>query len=261
MFRSLSIAATGMSAQQTQLEGISNNIANANTNAFKKQRIDFQDLLYQTVRAAGAQTSATTRSPTGLQLGSGVRVAGAAHIFSQGNTLITNNPLDIAIEGDGFFVVQQPDGSPAYTRSGALQKDSQGQLVTSEGAPLDPPILIPSDSISVTVGADGTVNAMVQGQTAPVNLGQITVATFVNPSGLHSLGRNLYIPTAASGEPMVGAPGENGRGTMLQGAVEKSNVDVVEEMVGLISTQRAYEVNSKVITAADEMLATATQLR
>lgn len=261
MFRSLHIAATGMSAQQTQLEGISNNIANVNTNAFKKQRIDFQDLLYQTVRAAGAQTSATTRSPTGLQLGSGVRVAGTARIFSQGNTLITNNPLDVSIEGEGFFVVQQNDGTPAYTRSGALQKDAQGQLVTSEGQPIEPPILIPTDTIAVTIGSDGTVSAMVQGQTAPVTLGQITTATFVNPTGLHALGRNLYIPTSASGDPMVAVPGENGHGTLLQGAVEKSNVDVVEEMVGLISTQRAYEVNSKVITAADEMLATATQLR
>lgn len=261
MFRSLHIAASGMSAQQTQLEGISNNIANANTNGFKKQRVDFQDLLYQTVRAAGTPTSATTQSPTGLQLGSGVRVAGTARVFSQGNTLITNNPLDIAIEGDGFFVVQQPDGLPAYTRTGSLQKDAQGQLVTSEGLPIDPPILIPTDALSVTVGFDGTVSAMMQGQAAPVELGQITIATFVNPSGLHSLGRNLYIPTAASGEALDGPPAMDGRGSLLQGALEKSNVDVVEEMVGLISTQRAYEVNSKIITAADEMLRAATQLR
>src|SRR5690606_34872789 len=156
MFRSLNIAATGMSAQQTQLEGIANNISNANTNGYKKQRIDFQDLLYQTVRAAGTQTNANTASPTGLQLGSGVRVAGTARQFSQGTVLVTGAPLDIAIEGDGVFVVQQPDGVPAYTRSGALQKDAQGQLVTPEGFPLDPPILIPPDAISVTIGADGT---------------------------------------------------------------------------------------------------------
>jgi flagellar basal-body rod protein FlgG len=261
MFRSLSIAATGMSAQQTQLEGLSNNIANVNTNGFKKQRIEFQDLLYQTVRAAGAQTSATTRSPTGLQLGTGVRVAGTARIFSQGDTLVTNNPLDLSIQGEGFFVVQQPDGTPAYTRQGALQKDAQGQLVSPDGFPLDPPIFVPNDAVAVTIGYDGTVSAMVQGQTNSVELGQITTATFVNPAGLHSLGRNLFVPTYASGEPQVGAPGENNRGTILQGAIEKSNVDVVEEMVGLITTQRAYEVNSKVITAADEMLATATQLR
>jgi flagellar basal-body rod protein FlgG len=253
MFRSLSIAATGMSAQQTQLESISNNIANANTDGFKKQRVDFQDLLYQTVRAAGAQTSATTRSPTGLQLGSGVRVAGTARV--------TNNPLDMTIQGEGMFVVQQPDGNPAYTRAGGLQKDAQGQLVTPEGLPLDPPIIIPNEAVSVTVGYDGTVTAMIQGQSAPVELGQITVASFINPAGLHSLGRNLYIPTASSGEAQVGAPGQDGRGSLLQGALEKSNVDVVEEMVGLISTQRGYEVNSKIITAADEMLRAATQMR
>lgn len=261
MFRSLSIAATGMSAQQTQLEGLSNNIANVNTNGFKKQRIEFQDLLYQTVRAAGAQTSATTRSPTGLQLGTGVRVAGTARVFTQGDTLVTNNPLDISIQGEGFFVVQQPDGTPAYTRQGALQKNDQGQLVSPDGFPLDPPIFIPTDAVSVTIGFDGTVSAMIQGQTNTVELGQITTANFVNPSGLHALGRNLYVPTYSSGEPMVGAPGENNRGTILQGAIEKSNVNVVEEMVGLITTQRAYEVNSKVISAADEMLAAATQLR
>lgn len=261
MFRSLSIAATGMSAQQTQLESISNNIANANTDGFKKQRVDFQDLLYQTVRAAGAQTSATTRSPTGLQLGSGVRVAGTARVFNQGQTLVTNNPLDLTIQGEGMFVVQQPDGNPAYTRMGGLQKDAQGQLVTSEGLPLDPPIVIPNEAVSVTVGYDGTVTAMIQGQSAPVELGQITVASFINPAGLHSLGRNLYIPTASSGEAQVGAPGQDGRGSLLQGALEKSNVDVVEEMVGLISTQRGYEVNSKIITAADEMLRAATQMR
>jgi flagellar basal-body rod protein FlgG len=261
MFRSLSIAATGMSAQQTQLESISNNIANANTDGFKKQRVDFQDLLYQTVRAAGAQTSATTRSPTGLQLGSGVRVAGTARVFSQGNTIVTNNPMDLAIQGDGMFVVQQPDGTPAYTRTGGLQKDASGQLVTPEGLPLDPPIVIPNEAVSVTVGYDGTVTAMIQGQGAPVELGQITLASFVNPAGLHSLGRNLYIPTASSGEAQVGPPGQDGRGSLLQGALEKSNVDVVEEMVGLISTQRGYEVNSKIITAADEMLRAATQMR
>jgi flagellar basal-body rod protein FlgG len=190
-----------------------------------------------------------------------VRVVGTARIQSQGSTLVTNNPLDIAIEGEGYFVVQQPDGTPAYTRAGALQKDAQGQLVNPEGMPIDPPILVPQDSIAVNIGSDGTVTAMVQGQTAPVNLGQITLATFVNPTGLHSLGRNLYIPTAASGDPIVGEAAADGRGALLQGAIEKSNVDMVEEMVGLISTQRAYEVNSKVITAADEMLATATQLR
>ncbi len=261
MFRSLNIAATGMSAQQTQLDGIANNIANANTNGYKKQRIDFQDLLYQTVRAAGSQTNANTASPTGLQLGSGVKVAGTSRQFSQGTILVTDAPLDLAIEGDGFFVVQQPDGVPAYTRSGALQKDSQGQLVTAEGFALDPPILIPPDALSVSVGADGTVNATLHGQAAPAQLGQINTAAFVNPAGLSSLGRNLYLATSASGDPQVGAPGTDSRGALLQGALEKSNVDVVSEMVGLISTQRAYEVNSKIITAADDMLRAATQMK
>jgi flagellar basal-body rod protein FlgG len=261
MFRALNIAATGMTAQQTQLDGISNNIANANNNGFKKERVDFQDLLYQTVRAAGTQTSNSTISPTGLQLGSGVRVVGTSRIFAQGAILVTNNPLDIAIEGEGFFVVQQPDGNPAYTRTGALQKDAQGQLVTAEGNPLDPPIIIPPDAISVSVGADGTVNATMQGQTAPIQLGQITTATFANPAGLTALGHNLYQATAASGEAQTGSPAQDGRGALLQGALEKSNVDVVEEMIGLISTQRAYEVNSKIVAAADEMLRAATQMR
>jgi flagellar basal-body rod protein FlgG len=261
MFRALNIAATGMTAQQTQLDGISNNIANANTNGFKKERVDFQDLLYQTVRAAGTQTSNSTVSPTGLQLGSGVRVVGTSRVFSQGNILITNNPLDVAIEGEGFFVVQRPDGNPAYTRTGALQKDAQGQLVTSEGDPLDPPIIIPPDALSVSVGSDGTVNATLQGQTAPTQLGQITTATFANPAGLAAMGHNLYQATAASGEAQVGGPASDGRGALMQGALEKSNVDVVEEMIGLISTQRAYEVNSKVVAAADEMLRAATQMR
>lgn len=261
MFRALNIAATGMSAQQTQLEGISNNIANANTDGFKKERIDFQDLLYQTMRAAGTQTTATTVSPTGLQLGSGVRVVGTARVFSQGDILITNNPMDLAIEGDGFFVVQQPDGNPAYTRTGGLQKDAQGQIVNAEGMPLDPPIIVPADALSVTVGSDGTVNAMMQGQPAPVQLGQITIASFVNPAGLHATGHNLYVASAASGEPQIGSPGSDGRGALLQGALEKSNVDVVEEMIGLITTQRAYEVNSKIVTAADDMLRAATQMR
>lgn len=261
MFRSLHIAATGMAAQETQLEGISNNIANANTNGYKKQRVDFQDLLYQTVRAAGTQTTTATVSPTGLQLGSGVRVVGTSRVFAQGNTLITNNPLDVAIEGDGFFVVQQPDGTPAYTRAGALQKDADGQLVTPEGYLLDPPIIIPADAISIAIGADGVVNAQVPGQTEAVQLGQLQLASFVNPAGLHAIGRNLFLQSGASGQPNTGAAGSDGRGTLLQGAIERANVDIVEEMIGLISAQRAYEVNSKIVTAADEMLQAATQMK
>ena len=261
MFRSLHIAATGMAAQETNLDAISNNIANGNTVGYKKQRVDFQDLLYQTVRAAGTQTAATATSPTGLQIGSGVRVVSTSRAFSAGSTQVTNNPLDVAIEGNGFFVVQQPDGTPAYTRAGNLQTNATGQLVTSEGHPLDPAITIPPDATSVAIGADGTVSVTLANQPAPSQIGQITLANFVNPAGLSSVGHNLFKETAASGAPQIGVAGTESRGTLLQGALEHSNVDVVEEMVGLIGAQRAYEINSKVITAADDMLRAATQLR
>lgn len=261
MFRSLHIAATGMAAQETQLEGVANNIANANTTGFKRQRIEFQDLLYQTVRGAGTRTTESTRSPTGIQLGSGVRVVGTSREFSQGNIMVTNNPLDVAIEGSGFFVVQQPDGTTAYTRAGALQKDSEGQLVTPEGYMIDPPIIIPQDAVSVTIGSDGTVSALIDAETAPTEIGQLTTASFVNPAGLNALGKNLFMETSASGEAQVGEPGSDGRGALLQGALERANVDVVEEMIGMISAQRAYEVNTKVVTTADEMLRSATQMK
>ena len=261
MFRALNIAATGMSAQETHLEGISNNIANANTIGYKKQRVDFQDLLYQQVRAPGAPTSQTTMMPSGLQLGSGVRVVGTSRMFIQGTLAQTNNQLDVAIEGNGFFTIQQPDGTLAYTRAGALQTDGQGRLVTPEGIPLDPPITIPQNSVSVSISATGAVTAQVSGQQAPVEVGQITIANFVNPAGLRSVGHNLFLPSLASGEPQVGLPGEEGRGTLLQGSTEQSNVNIVDEMIGLISAQRAYEINSKVVTTADQMLQAATQMR
>jgi flagellar basal-body rod protein FlgG len=261
MFRSLHIAATGMAAQETQLEGVSNNIANANTTGYKRQRIEFQDLLYQTVRGAGTRTTSSTRSPTGIQLGSGVRVVGTSRSFSQGNVMMTNNPLDVAIEGSGFFVVQQPDGTPAYTRAGAFQKDAQGQLVTAEGHLIDPPVIVPADAVSLTIGADGTVSAVMAGQPAPIEMGQLTTANFVNPAGLHAQGRNLFTASAASGEAQIGTPGSDGRGALLQGALERANVDVVEEMIGMIAAQRAYEVNTKVVTTADEMLRSASQMK
>lgn len=261
MFRSLHIAATGMGAQETQLESIAHNIANANTVGFKRQRTDFQDLLYQTVRAPGAPTGPTTMSPTGLQIGTGVRVVGTSRIFEQGTLYNTQNPLDVAVEGNGFFVVQQNDGNPAYTRSGELRTDGEGRIVTSEGLPLDPPITIPPGAAGVSISANGTVSAMMPGEKAPVELGQISVATFVNPAGLRALGHNLYVPSAASGDAQVGEAGQEGRGTLLQGSLERANVDIVEEMVGLISAQRAYEINSKVITTADDMLRAATQMR
>lgn len=261
MFRSLNIAATGMAAQEMHLEGVSHNIANANTVGFKKQRADFQDLLYQTVRAPGAPTGPTTMSPTGLQIGNGVRVIGMVKLFEQGTIYTTKNPLDVAIEGQGFFVVQQPDGTPAYTRNGGLRLDADGRIVNAEGFPLDPPISIPPEAVGVSIAANGTVSASVNGQPAPVELGQLSIATFVNPAGLNAAGHNLYLPTAASGEAQLGEPGSDGRGTLLQGALEKANVDIVEEMIGLISAQRAYEINSKVITTADEMLRAASQMR
>jgi flagellar basal-body rod protein FlgG len=250
-----------MAAQETQLEGVSNNIANVNTNGYKRQRIEFQDLLYQTVRAAGTRTTETTRSPTGIQLGSGVKVAAVSRNFTQGGILVTNNPLDVAIEGNGFFTVQMPDGTPAYTRAGALQVDAQGQVVSPEGYLLDPPITIPPDTVSTTIGAEGTVSVMISGQPAPVEVGQLSIATFINPGGLNATGKNLFTVTASSGEAQVGAPGSDGRGAILQGALERANVDIAEEMIGMITAQRAYEVNSKVVVTADEMLRAATQMR
>jgi flagellar basal-body rod protein FlgG len=261
MFRSLHIAATGMAAQETHLEGVANNIANANTNGYKRQRVEFQDLLYQTVRGAGTRTTSASRSPTGIQLGSGVRVVSTSRNFSQGNVMMTGNSMDVAIEGSGFFVVQQADGTPAYTRAGALQKDAEGQLVTTEGHLIDPPVIVPPDALEITIGANGTVSALMTGQPAPVELGQLNLATFVNPAGLHALGRNLFAASAASGEAQSGTPGSDGRGALLQGALERANVDVVEEMIGMIAAQRAYEVNTKVVTTADEMLRSASQMK
>ena len=261
MFRSLHIAATGMAAQETQLETISNNISNGNTVGYKKQRVDFQDLLYQTVRNPGAPTGQNTTSPTGLQLGTGVRVVSTSRVFSQGTLLNTNNPLDVAIEGDGFFVVQQNDGNPAYTRAGALRTDPQGRIVTPEGLPLDPPVTIPPGATNISISANGKVSVTLPGETAPAEIGQLQTANFINPAGLRSIRHNLAVPTNASGDAQVGEPGTDGRGALLQGATEQANVDIVEEMVGLISAQRSYEINSKVITTADDMLRAATQLR
>jgi flagellar basal-body rod protein FlgG len=261
MFRSLHVAATGMTAQETQLEGIAHNIANANTTGFKRQRVDFQDLLYQTVRAPGAPTGPSTMSPTGLQLGTGVRVVGTSRIFEQGNLITTNNPLDVAIEGQGFFAVQQNDGTTAYTRASELKTDGEGRIVTAEGLPLDPPITIPAEATGISIAANGTVSATLPGEATPTELGQLTIATFVNPAGLQATGHNLYVATPASGEASVGAPGDQGRGTLLQGSVERANVDIVEEMVAMIGAQRAYEINSKVITTADDMLRAATQMK
>ena len=261
MFRSLHIAATGMSAQESHLEGISNNIANGNTVGYKKQRVDFEDLLYQTVTPPGAPTGPSTNAPTGHQVGSGVRVAGTSRVFQQGSITVTENPLDVAIEGPGFLSVQQADGTLAYTRAGALQVDGQGRIVTSEGLPLDPPVTVPEGIGTLSIARNGTVSVTVPGQSAPTDVGQISLATFINPAGLQAVGRNLFVGTNASGEPQNGEAGSDGRGTLLQGSLESSNVDIVTEMINLIAAQRSYEINSRVISTADQMLQAASQLR
>ena len=260
MFRSLHVAATGMVAQETKLDTIANNLANANTVGYKRQDAEFEDLLYQNVRSASADATGTA-APGGTQVGSGARVVATTRGFAQGPIQQTDNPLDVAIEGNGLFAVTRRTGEVAYTRSGSLKVDVQGRLCTSDGLAVEPPINVPPDVTSITIAADGSVSATMAGQRAPTPLGQLQLVTFPNPNGLTALGHNLFEASASSGEPVVGAPGENGRGTILQGALEGSNVEVVNEMIGLIRTQRAYEINSKVISAADEMLRNATQIR
>lgn len=259
MFRSLHVAATGMVAQETNLDTISNNLANSNTTGYKRQESQFEDLIYQTVRPAGPGNG--VGAPAGVQLGSGARVVATSRQFSQGAIHQTDNPLDVAIEGAGFLAVNRVNGDVAYTRAGALRLDSQGRLVNVEGLPLEPAINVPIDSTNVVIGADGSVSATQSGQHVPTQLGQIQLVTFPNPAGLQAVGHNLFTVTGASGDPTVGTPGQNGLGSLMQGSLEQSNVEVVQEMIGLIRTQRAYEVNSKVVQAADEMLRNATQMR
>jgi flagellar basal-body rod protein FlgG len=261
MLRSLWTAASGMIAQQFNIDTIANNLANVNTVGFKRSRVDFQDLLYQTVRYAGSPVTAGAQIPTGIQVGHGVRPVSTERIFSTGTFKQTDNPLDLLIEGEGFFQVLLPDGTTAYTRDGAFKVDGQGRLVTSDGFTLQPEITIPPDAVSVNVGTDGTVTVLVSGSNQPQTLGQVQLARFINPAGLRSLGRNLFAATAASGEAMVGTPGLDGLGNIAQGYLEMSNVQVVEELVNMILAQRAYESNSRAIQAADEMLQTANNLR
>lgn len=261
MIRALSTAATGMEAQQTRLDVTANNIANTSTHGFKKSRAEFADLMYQTQRAPGAATGAGTQAPTGLQVGLGVRTAATHRMHAQGALRQTGNPLDVAIEGRGFYAVNLPSGEVAYTRDGAFKLDAEGQIVTAEGYTLAGDISIPPDAQTITIGADGTVSVTIPGESAAVEAGQIELTAFANESGLESMGRNLYRETTASGAPVTGAPGENGTGTLAQGTIEMSNVNVVEEMIDLISGQRAYEVNSRVIKAADEMLAQTASLK
>jgi flagellar basal-body rod protein FlgG len=260
MIRSLWIAKTGLDAQQTQLDTISHNLANVATNAYKRSHAVFEDMLYQNMRQAGGQSTQQTMLPTGLQIGTGVRPVATSRIFTQGNLQQTGNQLDLAINGNGFFPVQLPDGTEAYTRDGSFRIDAEGQLVTSNGYPLAPPVALPPNTQSITIGLDGIITAQVSGQAAPVQIGQIQLATFVNPAGLEPRGQNLFTETAASGTPMVGQPGLNGAGELNQGYVETSNVNVVEELVAMIQTQRAYEINSKAIQTSDQMLGRLTQL-
>jgi flagellar basal-body rod protein FlgG len=254
MIRALYTAATGMEAQQLNIDVIANNLANVNTTGFKKSRADFQDLLYQTLRAPGAPTSSNSQTPTGIQVGLGSRPAAVSRINTQGDYTQTGNDLDLAIEGTGFFQVALPDGSLAYTRAGALKLNRDGAIVTSDGLEVQTAPNIASGSVDVTVGADGTVSAITPGTSTPATLGQIQTARFVNPSGLRSMGKNLLQETDVSGAAELGVPGADNRGTLMQGFLENSNVSVVEELVALITGQRAYEVTSKAIQTADDML-------
>ncbi len=260
MMRSLWIAKTGMEAQQTQLDTISNNLANVSTNGFKRAHAVFEDLMYQNLRQAGASTSDQTTLPTGLQAGLGTRAVATARNFSQGSLQQSSNPLDLAIRGNGFFQVQMPDGTTGYTRDGSFQVSPQGQLVTNNGYTVQPGITIPATAQSVTIGSDGTVSVVLPSQALPQTVGQVQIANFVNPGGLEPKGENIYGETAASGTANTGTPGLNGLGSVQQGFVETSNVNVVEELVQMIQTQRAYELNSKAIQTSDQMLQKLAQL-
>ncbi len=260
MIRSLWIAKTGLDAQQTQMDTISHNLANVGTNGYKRSHAIFEDLVYQNLRQVGGQATAETTLPTGLQLGTGVRPVATGRNFGQGNLQQTSNPFDLAISGNGFFPLQLPDGTTGYTRDGAFHVDAQGQLVNSNGLPMSPPIVVPANATSVTIGSDGTITAMLAGQQNATQIGQVQLATFMNPAGLDPRGQNIFLETDASGTPTLATPGLNGAGMVQQGYVETSNVNVVEELVAMIQTQRAYEINSKAIQTSDQMLAKVSQL-
>lgn len=260
MIRSLWISKTGLNAQQTKMDVIANNLANVSTNGFKRSRAIFEDLMYQTLRQPGAQSSQQTQLPTGLQLGTGVKPVATESVFIQGAPQPTDNSRDIFINGTGFFQILMPDGTTAYTRDGAFQSDINGQVVTSSGYPLQPPITVPPNAIDITVARDGTVSATMPGAVAPIQVGNVQLASFINPAGLQKMGENLFLETAASGAPNQNAPGTNGLGTVMQRYVEASNVNVVEELVNMIQTQRAYEMNSKSIETSDQMLQRLAQI-
>jgi len=261
MIRSLWTSATGMQAQELNIDVIANNLANVNTSGFKKSRAEFQDLLYESMRPAGAASSADTTIPTGVQLGHGTRPAAVQKLFGQGDFQNTENQLDWAIEGDGFFQIELPNGDTSYSRCGEFKLDADGRIVNVDGFLLVPQMTIPTDTVSINVGMDGTVSVIQADDPVPSEIGTIQLARFVNPSGLRSLGKNLFVPTEASGNEIIGTPGENGFGTIAQGFLEMSNVSVVDEMVNMITAQRAYETNSKVIQTSDDMLQMANNLK
>ena len=261
MIRSLYSAATGMLAQQLNLDVIANNLANVNTSGYKKSRADFQDLMYQMIEEPGTEGNQRGTSPTGIQVGLGVKPAAVGKIYSQGDFQSTSNPLDVAIEGDGFFEIQLPSGETAYTRNGALKLNETGILVTSDGYQLNPSITIPADAIGITVAEDGIVSVRQPNNPTPSQVGQLQTVRFQNPGGLRAKGKNLFQETEASGAPTVGIPGENGYGTLAQGYLENSNVSVVEEVVQMVTSQRAYEANSKVIQTADQLLTAALNVK
>jgi flagellar basal-body rod protein FlgG len=254
MSQALWIAKTGLEAQQNRLSTVSNNLANVNTTGYKRARAVFEDLLYQNLRQAGGQTSQETELPTGLSLGTGVRTVATQKLHTQGNLIQTNNTFDTAIQGKGFFQILKPNGDIGYTRNGEFQVNSTGQLVNSSGYRVQPDIIIPENALSITIGSDGIVSVTQPGNPAPAQVGVLQLADFVNPAGLQPIGGNLYVETGASGAPVVGSPDTNNLGSLIQGSIESSNVNVVEELVNMIETQRAYEMNSKAISTADQML-------
>jgi len=254
MYPALWTAKTGLDAQQTRMSVIANNLANVNTMGFKRDRAVFEDLIYQNVRQTGANSTSDTELPSGLYRGTGVRTVSTQKLHTQGNIVQTENSFDIAVQGNGFLQVLTPDGTIAYTRDGAFGLDSSGQMVTQNGQALEPAITVPANTLSLTIGSDGTVSALVAGNATPSQIGNLTLAQFINPTGLEAVGDNLFKESGSSGSPQVDTPGQNGSGTLIQGALESSNVNVVEELVNMIETQRAYEMNSKAISTTDEML-------
>ncbi|BCL60587.1 flagellar basal-body rod protein FlgG [Desulfomarina profundi] len=260
MIRSLWTGTTGMHGQQLNIDVIANNLANVSTTGFKKSKADFQDLLYQTMKVPGSQTSTDTESPTGILIGLGVKPAAVTKIFTQGDLILTENELDVAIEGNGFLQIEMPNGNTAYTRAGALKRDSNGRLTNSDGYPVLPTITIPDGSRQITISETGIVSALIGDDTVSTELGTMELATFTNPAGLAAIGKNLFEETSASGTAQTGTPGEDGYGTLLQTYLEGSNVNIVEEIANMITTQRAYEINSKTIQTSDEMMQTTNNL-